>query len=153
MYRLPALATVLALAACGWLPTERVDPDLCPQTYEFGNHGCARVEGRVLEPSGAPVVGAYVRLAPPEDGSAGGYDTPVPRTDTEGRFRIEIHRMSEQPRPVTPDTLTVYLRASWAATRQAVRDSVPVLLHFAPVGAEAITTRADIVLDTPWPLH
>lgn len=38
-----ALALALGLAACGLFTGPDADDDACPQTYEFGNYGCARL--------------------------------------------------------------------------------------------------------------
>ena len=71
-----ALAAVVSCSALTG-DDERQNPALCPQTYEFGNYGCARVEGRVVDSSGRPVVGATIRLDPAE-GTPGIFDTPLP---------------------------------------------------------------------------
>jgi hypothetical protein len=125
----------------------RTDPRLCPQTYEFGNTGCVRVEGRVLGAGGQPLQGVYVTLRPagPDEGF---FNTPVATTDAQGRFRLEASRMVS-PRPLpTPDTVTMWL-AGARPLNPVVADSVPVLLHVVPVGQPAITVTQDLTLPVP----
>lgn len=136
-----------AVAACSVIsPDDDNDPDLCPQT-EFGNYGCARVEGRVLSAAGEPVSGAFVALlAAGED--RGEYNVPVEKTGADGRFKLEVRRVYQPPQtPTVSDTATMKLRADLAVAGEGmVTDSVPVVMHFSPVGAPAIVVQRDIQL-------
>lgn len=131
-------------AACNPFHTGETDPRLCRQTYEFGNTGCVRVEGRVLGSLGQPLHGIYVHLGQPPDRD--GFDTPVQATDVRGRFRLEAHRMTSPGQAPTPDTITMWLIASRPAFPVVTRDSVAVLLYVAPVGQPAITVTQDLTL-------
>lgn len=132
---------------------EEEDDSLCRQTYEFGNYGCALVEGRVVDPRGAPVAGAYVGLWAPEDGDRGGYNFPTLRTGADGRFAMEVQRFTQPPVIPSPDTVTMYLHASVPSGGPADpvyrSDSVAVVLHVMPVGARAVTTHADVTVPVP----
>lgn len=125
----------------------RTDPRLCPQTYEFGNSGCVRVEGRVLGARGQPLQGVYVTLRPraPDEGF---FNSPVASTDAQGRFRLEAHRMVSPRELPTPDTITMWL-AGARPMNPVVADSVQVLLNVAPVGQPAIAVAQDLTLPVP----
>ena len=122
------LILLAALGSCG--PTEpRIRP--CPQSYEFGNDGCALVAGRVVGSQGQPLAGIDVGNAEP----AGGYLNAVyVQTDERGRFGYRVTCVLGCP----PDTLPIWI---WASVRPqppqqvaTIYDSVAVRLHFARVG-------------------
>jgi hypothetical protein len=58
-------ALVLIALACSSTEPD-VDPQGCPQTREFGNYGCARASGVVLDQAGDPVAGVHISLRPHE---------------------------------------------------------------------------------------
>lgn len=74
-------------------PFEREEPDLrvCPQTIEFGNCGCARIEGRVLDRDGRATTGRIIdvvlRGVPRDDGSL---TVGVTQPDSTGWFRTGV---------------------------------------------------------------
>jgi hypothetical protein len=153
MYRsIHPLLVLLSLGLCGFALAcnpvgPRTDPRLCPQTYEFGNSGCVRVEGRVLGAQSERLHGVYVTLRPRAPGE-GLFNTPVATTDAQGRFRLEAHRMVSPLQLPTPDTITMWLSGGRPGN-PVVADSVPVLLHVAAVGQPAITVAQDLVLPVP----
>lgn len=135
-----------AVAACDLIESEPVsNPGVCRQTYEFGNYGCARVGGRVLNASGQPVAGANVRLSVAQgtESRAGELGLAVSRAD--GRYEVESIRYSPPSGQTNPDTVTMYLSVGLPGQAgPAAPDSVPVVVHFSPVGALAIVVQRDI---------
>src|SRR4051812_37399999 len=84
------------------------NPDACPQTFEFGNFGCARVQGTVRNSAGQAIAGARVSLVPFEGDNS--YDFPVFDTNATGFYSLEIHRYGP-PAITTADTVQMYLHA------------------------------------------
>jgi hypothetical protein len=150
-------AALLAAGACrstaGVEP--RLDPALCPQTYEFGNFGCARVVAQV-EASPQPSTTRYrfdVRLVPARpDAGVSLYVAPMPGP---GPVPLQLTLYSPlMPRPV--DTLSVWVVGRLlddsppppvnAPLPTLAADSVLRVLRFAPVGARPAvdTVRLDV---------
>ena len=157
-----ACATVLLAAGACRTTTgveqrieQRLDPAACPQTYEFGNFGCARVLALVQGPP-QPWTTRYrfdVRLVPArEDAGAPRYVAP-----TAGPGPVPLQLTLYTPRTPRPlDTLSV-----WVVGRllddsppppvnvplpTLAADSVLRVLRFAPVGARPAvdTVRLDL---------
>src|SRR5437879_6479224 len=86
-----ASTLVLAvLAGCRGHLTDTLDSHTCPQTYEFGNYGCAVVEGQVLGARSQPLAGISVGPRPSADG--GQFNSPYRLTDGNGRFQLQLTR-------------------------------------------------------------
>jgi hypothetical protein len=124
------LTPIALLAACD----DPVEPSgRCAQTSEFGNLGCAVVQGIVRDGAGNPLWGVYVYAI------ADCCDTPVPFTDSAGRYELVLRWYAEGP---LADSVDVWLRVSrpgyW-------RDSVQARLGFAPVGEPEPINVVDIV--------
>ena len=147
-----AIALGLLVAACSNPFAQDDESDACPQTYEFGNLGCAEVRGQVLGSEDAPLSGVSVGPIYPEE-LAGSYDTYFVFTDESGRFSFRIHRYARGGPPITPDTFSIYVRA--AVRPRAVNvpgpaiDSVLTVLTLAPVGETPEPTTVEIRLDWP----
>ena len=148
-----AVAAAAVLAGCvgDILGGREEDPSLCNQTYEFSNFGCARVTGVVTRPGGEPLGGVYVSLhALDESGfDRGEYNTPSTVTDADGRFSIEIKRYGSPAEIPSPDTLTARMQVARVYGHDVYRTDIPVVLHFSPVGAKAVTVTKDVTLVVP----
>lgn len=123
-------------------PTD-VERGLCPQTYEFGNHGCAVVEGVVTDGEGDPVRGMIV-------GPAGALrsccDAPYVDSDEDGRYRFVVHWYA----PVDGGAAPTKLEDAWVLAQTpplGAVDSVRTTLQFAPVGERAPVNVVDLPLD------
>lgn len=141
---IPAALTIV-LAACGG-STDEEDPLACPQTYEFGNVGCARAAGRVLGSAGKPLAGVDVITRLEVDPSRGYYYGGYGTSDGQGHFGVQLTRDHEPAVIPTPDTLTVYLVAAHFRADTVVRDSAAVTFTFAPVGEIPPTVSIDLQL-------
>ena len=86
------------------------DGSLCPQTFEFGNFGCARVAGTIRGAAGQPLAGAVVTLTAPAEADDA-YDFPSATTGTAGTYALEIHRFSQPAILRAADTVSLQLRA------------------------------------------
>lgn len=148
--RLVRAMGLLAITACG---SSLVDPDSgpCSRTYEFGNTGCAEIEGTVLGSSDQVLPGIIVGPGPP---ASGGFNTTYVTTDSDGRFRFRITRFAGGPPADGPDTTSLFVHA--ADPRSAgvnipatVRDSVLAHVTIAPVGTAPEPTTVTIRLPTP----
>jgi hypothetical protein len=137
------LSAITVIAAC----SEGSGPgsDACPQTYEFGNFGCARVRGLVRNAAGEGVAGARVSLGPPSE-APNFFDAPFAETDATGLYSLEIHHYGPSPTGGS-DTVSMYLRAFLPSTGAPIGDSMLVELRFAPVGEVPQVLEADITLD------
>ena len=131
--RAVVLVSLAALAACGG-PVEPSGD--CVQTHEFGNLGCANVQGVVRDGAGNPLAGIYVYPMPI------GVDCcafAVPITDQDGRYELVLRWMTEGP---LADSIDVWLRVTrlgyWT-------DSVQARVGFAPVGEPEPINVVDIV--------
>ena len=148
--RVAIAAGLLTIAACNSLPIDpigRLDAGSCEQTYEFGNTGCAEIEGTVRDRQDRALPGMIVgpRYL------ASGFNTPYATTDSDGRFRLRITRFAANPPAVGPDTATVYVlaydpRSSGINIPATVRDSVLALVTVAPVGQVPAPTVVTIRL-------
>jgi hypothetical protein len=137
-----SLIAVIASCSDGSEPVS----DGCPQTYEFGNYGCARIRGAVRNAAGEPLAGARVSLAPPSD-VPNFYDSPTADTDETGLYRLEIHNYGPPPSATSADTVAMYVRAFLPSTEAPIGDSVLVDMIFAPVGAMPEMVEMDITID------
>jgi hypothetical protein len=143
------LAGALALPACAG-PTGTRDPAICHQTYEFGNSGCAEVRGRVVLPSGQPVVGASVGVMGPADPELSvGMNRAYVDTDSAGYYLVRVIRYA--PSVGQPDTLTVSVRAGLRpppGTPVGVPGPMAfttAVLEFSPVGEHARVVEAPVI--------
>jgi hypothetical protein len=123
----------------------------CPQTYEFGNFGCARVEGVVRDQTGTPLANARVTLTPVDE-ATNSFDSPMHDTDSTGRYSLEIHDYGFGGRTVPPaDPVPMNLRAFLLpeSSEDLIRasDVIPVNLKFAPVGELPEVLEMDITID------
>ena len=156
-----ATAAVLMLpVACGSPTDVRSEPRHCSRTSEFGNTGCADIEGVVLDASSHGVAGISVGarfLASPvviDRAVPGMLGDAAATTDRDGRFRLRITRYSGGPPSAGPDTLSVLVNAE--DTRQigggvlpTVRGSVLTQVTLAPVGATPAVVTITIRLPLP----
>jgi hypothetical protein len=153
-------AVLLAVGACrGSAGVEpRVDAAACPQTYEFGNFGCARVVALVDAPP-APPTARYrftVRAMParPEAGVPPAFSpTPGPGPNL---LQLTIYSPAT-PTPV--DTLSVWIVGRLlddspppvlnAPLPTVAADSVLRVLRFARVGARPPVDTVRLTLRQP----
>lgn len=146
------LGTMLLAAGCGETPTDQADSGTCPQTYEFGNYGCARIVVMVEGPP-QPWPAFYrwdVRAVPAREGS-GGDVAFSPRPDT-GMVPLQVTRW-HSPGPGSEDTASVWVAARLLEDPRPIQSGVPLptfaadsVLHvarFARVGERPPT-------DTVW---
>jgi hypothetical protein len=123
----------------------------CPQTGEFANIGCARVEGVVRDANGSPVSNAQVTLTP-ADGIPDSFDTPMHDTDATGTYSLEIHdygferRLAPLAAPV-PMNLRAFQLTGSAEEPAPASDLIPVNLKFAPVGEVPEVLEVDITIN------
>lgn len=152
--KLCALVMVgLMASACNSNTEPAVDPSLCPQTYEFGNYGCARVVVLVDGPP-EPLPAARrwsiaARLLTPDQGMVGGYSyDPGP-----GLHVLEFTRMFKMQND------TVDAMPAWVSARVLdetlknvsplpviAADSVLHVFRFAPVGARPVVDTLHLTL-------
>jgi hypothetical protein len=132
--------------ACGTEPD--VDPQGCPQTSEFGNFGCARANGVVLDQAGDPLTGVRVSLRPHDEG---GFDVGTMETGSDGRFALEVHDFEgNDPASGERDTMTFVILAAFPVTTSIlVRDSVIIDGELAPVGERPQPIEASFTLTVP----
>lgn len=146
------LSTVFGALSCR-APVELLDErGACPQTYEFGNFGCAEVRGQVLGSAGQPLRG--VDVGPRYfAGTEGGYNTYYTTTDSAGRFSFRVTRFSPRSAPVDPDTFSIYVRASVrpppGGAAPLAMDSTLTRLTLAPLGSVPVPAVVTIRLDYP----
>lgn len=117
---------------------------------QFGNYASTRIQGQIVRPAGTPLDSVAVAVyATPRDGAS--YDLPNSMTGSTGAIDFTLNRTMARPGfslPV-PDTATVVIMATdlrAAASPPAVRDSVLVLVRFAPTGEPAPVTTVTIPL-------
>lgn len=156
------------LQACSGTSAPQEEPkeerDRCPQTYEFGNYGCAEIVGRLIAPDGGParppgrpgpeISVSLTQLSPV---SAIASYTLVIR-DTTGTYRLHAIRYFDRP-PAGPDTITVQVRAVWwdASSTASPEGFLPILaadsavrqIRLVPVGERFITDTVDLWLRRP----
>ncbi len=138
--------------------------DRCPQTYEFGNHGCAEIVGRLIAPDGMlarapgrPGSEISVSLTQLSPVSAIASYTLVIR-DTTGTYRLRATHYFGRP-PAGPDTITVQVRAVWwdAVAAASPEGLLPILaadstvrqIRLVPVGARFVPDTVDLWLRRP----
>jgi hypothetical protein len=124
--------------------SEPLDDRLCPQTFEFGNLGCARVAGTVRDGAGRPLAGVEVTLVPPSK-AGNSYDVPSATTGVAGTYMLEIHRFDAPPAVRPADTIPLYLRGR-VPEQPELRDSMLVEVIFVPVDSTAQTVTGELVL-------
>jgi hypothetical protein len=147
----PVWPVIALLAGC----SDGSGPDSggCPQTYEFGNFGCARVEGVVRDTAGTPIANASVVLLP-ADGVPNTFNSPARDTDAHGNYSLEIKDYGGEGVHPLPEPVPMNLRAYLLdpAVENAVviaSELVPVTLRFAPVGETPEVARVDITIPVP----
>lgn len=137
------LCALLGAAACERAPTDLEESGLCPQTREFGNHGCARMVVVVQAPP-QPWPDRYiwdVRALPARQGT--GADVALaPRPDS-GVVPLGLIRW-HRPEAGSEDTASVWVSARILDAARPIQAGVPLpvfaadsVLHvarFAPVG-------------------
>lgn len=147
-------------------PEEKVkaETDRCPQTYEFGNYGCAEIFGLLIAPDGGlarapgrPASEITVSLTQLSPAPAISSYTLVIR-DTSGTYRLRATRYFGPP-PAGPDTITVQVRAVWwdafaAASPEGflpilAADSVVHQIRLVPVGARFVPDTVHLALRRP----
>jgi hypothetical protein len=103
----------------------------------------ARVDAIVLAPTGQPAAGVEVtvREAPPSLP----YQFTSDLTDAQGRASVTIWRLGG-PAPSSPDTVSFVVMAQGG--EPAVRDSVSVVVRFAPTREAARVTDAKLAVTT-----
>lgn len=147
------LAALLLLAAGCGSTTDAADRGECPQTYEFGNYGCARVLAVVQPPAQLPAKYRYdVRAVP----AAGPNRDPLAfaLVTTPGEVPLNITLWS--PLPGSADTISVWVVARLleetpgsASLSTFAADSVLRLVRFAPVGAVPKADTVPLALRRP----
>lgn len=143
------LATFACVASSGCRDTLRddaTDPRFCPQTYEFGNYGCARVVGRVLDRHGNAITERAVDVMLRKVRRDSGMTTVgVTQSDETGWFSTGVTLMD---RP-DGDSISLLLRASvrqfGPGQASPATDSIEFAMRFGAVGAvapvETVTVR------------
>ncbi|HZN98181.1 MAG TPA: carboxypeptidase-like regulatory domain-containing protein [Gemmatimonadales bacterium] len=121
----------------------------CRQTGEFGNYGCAKVEGVARSPAGAPLAGVQVTLSAAEN--SGAFDAPVDETDETGSYSLEMHDYGGSPSGgPTSDTVAANLYAYHLTdplSTPSLGGPVPVQLTFVPLGELPEVVEVDITID------
>lgn len=115
----------------------KIDPNVCQQTFEFGNSGCADIQGNVLNSRDEGLSGIVVtsHFLPGSDAFNGAPST----TDGAGRFTLRITRFIGAVPSSGPDTVSVFIvaadpRSAGVRIPATVRDSVLTRVTIAPVG-------------------
>jgi hypothetical protein len=141
----PLWALIALLAGCS--DSSDANPGSCPQTFEFGNFGCARVEGVVRDASGAPLAKARVGLTPAE-GVPNTFNSPSDETDAAGNYSLEIHDLGGEGEHPAPDPVPMNLRAALLTGESfaPTSDLVPVSLKFSAVGEVPEVAMVDITI-------
>ncbi|MEP7002878.1 MAG: hypothetical protein ABI969_20465, partial [bacterium] len=140
-FRFVVAACVSAfLLGCAASLTEAEDSSICQQTYEFGNYGCGDVEGRIVNPAGAPVQGVRVNVS--GDASANGQSLSANGvTGNDGRYALRLTRyvlLSGTSR----DSATVSV---WTGVGARPALSTIVVAQFSDVGARAKVTSVPTI--------
>ena len=156
--RTPVLCLIVLClaAACGSNePSE--DTSRCLQTSEFGNTGCGELQGRVIDTEGAPLPSAHVDVRGSADPARpvvliSGF---LP-TDSTGHYKMRVTREIGEAPPQGPDTITVWVHASFIPDDTPVGtsgpgDSVLATLELRPVGETPVIREVQpIALALPW---
>ena len=138
------------LSGCNGSTGPARDPRACQQTAEFGNDGCADLEGQVVGRCGHPLAGVVVGLREGAGGSP--FHGPIAQTDTRGYFGLRLTRFSG---PVlTPDTVSLWIGAAVVPPPPPqmaafAGDSVLVRLTVAPIGQ--VPAPAVVTISLPIP--
>lgn len=146
--RLRLCAAGAVIAAC----SDGSGPALgtCPQTGEFANFGCARLEGVVRDQAGTPLANARVTFTPSEEVN-NTFDSAMHDTDTTGSYSLEVHDYGfedrEPPAEPVPMNLRAFLLPDSPADLIRTSDIIPVSLKFAPVGELPEVLKVDITID------
>ena len=134
------------------------DPNLCPQTYEFGNYGCARVVVKLDAPP-QPWPDRYVfdtqmRPIRNDTGAEGSGPSEVVPPAT---IQLEMYRWFPDKNGV--DTATVWIKSHFIELPYQYPTGVPLpifaadstqhLVTFAPVGKQPPTDTVHLVLRKP----
>lgn len=122
-------------------------------TAKFATFEHASVQGVVLSDEGTPLDSVSISFSvPPDRGSYNGGTLP-PLTGSDGAFRLDLNRLSAPPvfTPPSPDTLTLRLIGSYIGQGSGTppRDTVFVLVRFAPKSQEAEPSSAEIHISLP----
>jgi len=141
----PIWALIALLAGCS--DGSGPNPGTGPQTSEFGNFGCARVEGVVRDASGAPLANARVSLTPAE-GVPDTFDSAFDNTDAVGRYSLEIHDLGGEGEHPASEPVSMNLQAALLTGESLIptSDLVPVSLKFSAVGEVPEVAKADITI-------
>jgi hypothetical protein len=146
------LATLLLLAAGCGSATDAADRGECPQTYEFGNYGCARVLAVVEAPPQLPARYRYDVRAVPARGPS---RDPLNVAPAAAPGEVPLQIILWTPLPGPGDTLSVWVvarllddtgPASGAPLTTFAADSVLRVLRFAPVGTVPKTDTVRLTL-------
>ena len=157
------LAAVLSAGCSDATPTDIIaEAEVCPQTYEFGNYGCAVVVAMLNEPARPwPTLYRVELTATPARESAGvgpavSLDSPLNAAPL-GPMSVRVTAWS-RPTPVGADTLSIWVVARMLDMSPPIVggrtlptfavDSVLRLVRFVPAGERY---RADTVRLTPRP--
>ena len=162
---LPGLLAAASGVACrGATPTDIIaEPGVCPQTYEFGNYGCAVVAATLDEPS-RPWPSLYrvdLTARPAREGSGVG-PTGSPQSPLNaaplGPMSVRVTAWS-RPMPLGTDTLSMWIVArmfdmsppivSGATLPTFAVDSVLRLVRFVPVGERYLADTVRLTLRPP----
>ena len=126
---------VLVTTACGGEPLNGCGGATCP--FAPRTHH-ARVTGRVMTPTGAPVTGAVVVAR--EDSGDQQLWAAGPPTSAGGTYALTVdHDLSAD----APDTLAVWVRAALPGDRS---DSVRVWLRLVPRAQSPLEAVVDVTL-------
>ncbi len=141
-----AALALLGLACSSTEPD--VDPQGCPQTGEFGNFGCARASGVVLDQVGEPLAGVFLSLRPHEES---GFDVGTMETGSDGRFALEVHDFEGNDLAAGErDTMAFVILAAFPVTTSfLVRDSVIIDGELAPVGERPQAMETSFTMTVP----
>jgi hypothetical protein len=118
--------------------------NVCPQTFEFGNFGCARVAGTIRDAAGQPLPGVVVTLTAPAEAD-NAYDFPSATTAAAGTYALEVHRFDQPAILRAADTVPLRVRAV-VPDQSELRDSMLIDVIFVPVDSVAQTVEVDLVL-------
>ena len=145
------MSLVLALDACG---NASSDPENLSHTLEFGTLGTARIEGRAVSLSGAPL--DSVLVAARVVGPASDFTVISSTTGSDGRFQVELRRIKAATGvyiQMDTQTVVVYgsaLKLKYRGTDGALpSDSAQVLLRLAPAGASVIPVSVALHVPVP----
>lgn len=151
---LTAILLLLGLSSCVGLTDPDEDDSTCPQTYEFGNHGCAKlvVLPGILPPqSPSP----YVWKVSAQGESAATFE--AGRDSWPEEVRLHLTLMSPLPGDADVDSVTVVAeilddsgpRDVGVPLLLVAVDSVRLSVRFAPVGGRPTVDTVRLGLSAP----